>query len=721
MKRLISSTVLLFGILAINGQELRHSANGESINYVEMQERMRSYESSHDLEKEKGWKWIKRWEQHYATRTNARGELVDPAVFLREAEKQVSLSRAADDADWLPVGPNVVPTPANGGVFHGISRINCVTFHPTDENTYWIGASQGGIWKTTDNGSSWTPLNDGLPILRISDIAVDPSNTNVMYACLGDFEYNGVALNLDDRKRHTHYGLGLYKSTDGGQNWSPTGLTVFQEDLDYSLMRRVLINPDNTSEVVVAGFEGLWKSTDGGVNWTNVMAGQLMCDLDADPDNPEVLYAASTYVSTLGEGTARVYKSTDFGDSWETLPSGIPSIGEVDRIELAVAPSNTSIVYALAVDIYGGMHSFHRSDNGGTTWTQVSDMFSPNILNWYGGSGSGGQGSYDLALAVDPEDAMRVFAGGINAWGSDDGGMTWDGVSYWIDYYGPSLHADQHQFKFNPLNNRLYVANDGGIIYTDDVQIGSWADADSEPNYNWPTEWVDVSSGMQITSFYRVGVFAGNGEYLLCGSQDNGTFYKNNLGEWTKIMGGDGMDCLIYPGDQDQVIGSSQYGNLMHGQNFGFWDVSQIAWSIQDFEAGEWTTPIYYEPTEDKIYAGYGNLWVADADSPSFWDQLSDFDVVPEWSYPAPASAIAGCKDDPSSIYFARRLWHSLDLESEMWVTFDGGNSWEDVTSGLPASLYFTDVVVDNVHGTMAWVTCGGFEDGMKVFQTTAG
>ena len=152
--------------------------------------------------------------------------------------------------NWIPVGPNYLPTSPVATSGHGVARINCVAFHPTDPNTFWVGVAQGGIWKTDNSGASWTPLNDGLPILRISDITVDPINPNILYACLGDYEYIGVALATDDRKRHTHYGLGVYKSLDGGLNWFPTGLTTVQTTLDNSLLRRLIIDPNNTNNLL---------------------------------------------------------------------------------------------------------------------------------------------------------------------------------------------------------------------------------------------------------------------------------------------------------------------------------------------------------------------------------------------------------------------------------------------------------------------------------------
>jgi photosystem II stability/assembly factor-like uncharacterized protein len=725
MKNPAVFAIVFFSIHSIAfSQDFRSvSPSDSAINFIELQAEFEQWSASRDLSSEKGWKWYSRWQEHYNHRTNSRGELVHPEVYLKTVDAFITSknnSRQTDDSDWLPCGPNYLPEVIySNSSIPGIARINCVSFHPSNENIFWIGASQGGVWKTTDGGLSWTPLNDGLPVLRISDITIDPIDPDIMYACLGDFEYNGVALNLDDRKRHTHYGLGVYKTTDGGLNWSPTGLTVLQEDLDNSLLRRLLINPNNTSELLAGGFEGIWRSIDGGDSWTNVMADLLISDLEQDPNNPSTVYAASTYVSTLQDGTAGILKSTDFGQNWTWQNTGIPITGAVDRIELAIAPSNSQVVYAHAVDLNGGLYGIYRTTNGGANWQQQTDSNTPNIMHWYEGNGTGGQGSYDLALVVDPLDENLIYSGGVNMWGSDDGGITWDGMTYWVNYYGESIHADQHQFKFNPLNNRFYVVNDGGIYTSNELHIGSWEDVDQVPDYQWPTTWTSLSNGMQITSFYRVGFSENNPEYLVAGTQDNGTFYFDG-DNWKKIFGGDGMDCLIHPEDPGQIMASSQYGSLGSSFDGGFsWNYG-LSSAITSEEAGEWTTPFFYNGDQNRVFAGFGNLWVS-SNFGQTWNKYSEFDPMPGVGYPAPASAIAQCTSDPQAIYFAHRLWYSYGVNSDMWVTLDGGDSWENVTAGLPEELFFTDIVVDAADPLRAWVTCSGFDDGIKVFETVDG
>jgi len=148
--------------------------------------------------------------------------------------------------NWIPVGPYTIPNNLTGYMENGIGRINCIAFHPSDANTYFAGVAQGGVWKTSDNGQTWMPLTDNLPITRISDIEINPLNPDEMYISVCDFEYVGIGLFLSGRKRNTHYGLGVYKTIDGGLSWTPTGLSFNLQQGDASLIREIVIHPTNT-------------------------------------------------------------------------------------------------------------------------------------------------------------------------------------------------------------------------------------------------------------------------------------------------------------------------------------------------------------------------------------------------------------------------------------------------------------------------------------------
>lgn len=719
---------VLFFVSAIRSLSQPFVKNSTPATLPELETSFIHWADEHTLDTLKGWKWYARWQEHYLSRADGKGNPADPSIVFSEIMKVHRLRTqghiaSARAANWSPVGPMTVPDSPDPSSLHGMGRINTVAFHPSDPNTFWVGVAQGGIWKTTNSGLSWTPLTDDLPILRISDIAIDPSNPQVMYASIGDYAYMGVALNLDNRKRHTHYGLGVYKTTDGGLTWNPTGLGFSQTQQDGSLIRRVFVHPSQPNTLLAAGIDGIWKSWDGGQIWSHI-SDSLIWDIEKHPSNPNILYASTGFVATLQQGTAGIMKSTDFGDTWTVQNTPFPGKNAVQRIELAISPSDPEYVYALACNIARGFYGLYRTTNGGDNWEKRSDQNSaPNILHWYeGNSDSNGQGTYDLTILVDPNNKHRIYTGGINLWGSSDGGTTWSGISYWRADYGPSVHADQHFLSYNALDDKFYICNDGGVMRSDSLIFGSWEDAFSDPGYNWPTQWEDISDGMNVTSFYRIGITSAFPDNLIAGAQDNSTFFKTG-NDWINIIGGDGMECIIHPNDPGTIYGSYQYGGLTRsydgGQNIDYGIANAITSGAG--EAGAWTTPYVLHPDDpDSVYAAFGNLWISD-DGGDVWTKKSNFAAMNGVGYPSPASALAVAPSDPKVIYLAKRIYHSFGQPSELWRTTNGGDSWTNITAGLPDSLFFTDLAVSANNPQKLWVTVGGFTPGGKIFTSENG
>lgn len=701
MKILIYCSAL-FACSVASGQH--YSPSAEPLHtFSQLQEHFYNWKESADLQADKGWKPFARWMHFQETRLDPNGSLPSPTIFYNEAIRIADQKKNGNHrgAGWYPIGPDE-------SVYNRLARFNCIAFHPTDTSTFWVGVAQGGVWKTVDDGQTWMPLTDDLPILRISDIAVDPNDPDIIYICVGDYAYLGVGLDLDGRDRNTHYGLGVYKTTDGGLTWNPTGLSFDQTQRDESLMRRVFIDPSNTNRLVAAGISGIWRSDDAGANWTHTLD-TLLADLEKDPTNPYILYATSIYVSNLNRGSAGIIKSTDFGDSWTWLTTPIPPFN-VQRVELTVAQSDPNYIYAVATNLSSGFHSFYRSTNAGANWTVQHELANGglNLLGWSNGGGSSGQGWYDLCILTHPTNRDEVYVGGVNLWGSTDGGATWDGMSYWADNYQlTSCHADLHQLAYNPLDGQTYLCNDGGLVRTRQMVIGSWADRNNNQNYVWPTVWDDLSQNLQVTSFYRLGVHKADPSFYAAGSQDNSTFYLNNP-TWENIIGGDGMECAINPIDPKWVIGSSQYGRIVgyhaDGPNYAFPDLPN--------ENGEWTTPFTFDSIWSTMYYGLENIWkTTDLDNGLPRQQLSNF------SNNAVISHFDVAPSDNDVIYAAKRI-NFPSTPAEVWYTDDEGDNWTNVTSGLPDSLYPNYITIDNDNPDTAWIVFGGFIDGVKVFQT---
>jgi photosystem II stability/assembly factor-like uncharacterized protein len=724
--RLLFIISLIIAPLLLKGQNYLPDYKG--VTYPNLEKAFFQWSKDLDLDQTKGWKWYGRWLNHQTARLDPQGQPADPEVVFEELltynrYKQNFQTKASRTASWTPVGPNVLPPSPDPTMQQGMGRINTITFHPTDPNTFWVGVAQGGLWKTTNSGQSWLPLNNDLPILRISDIAVDPNNTDVMYLAVGDYAYLGVALELDARKRHTHYGLGVYKSTNGGQNWAPTGLGYNQTDLDGSLVRRVFIDPANSDRLLAGGIDGMFQSLNGGQTWTQVLD-SLIWDMEKHPADPNTIYASSGYVGTLSRGEASVFKSTDFGTTWTKLNTNMPPQQQIQRVELAISSADPDYVYALTCNMSGGFYGLYRSTNGGNSWNlQSTGSSSENILHWSDGvNSSSGQGTYDLTILVDPKDKDRIYTGGINIWGSDDGGVNWQPISYWTGAYGRSIHADQHFLAYNSLDEKIYICNDGGVMRTSNMIFGSWQDAYTDPSYTWPTQWEDISDGMNITSFYRLSIAETFTDDLLAGSQDNSTFYKTG-NTWLGIIGGDGMESIVHPDNQGTIYGSWQYGGIARStdgaQSFNYSITDPIRQTAG--ERGAWTTPYQLHPKfSDSMYTALGNLWIS-PNGGDTWTKRSNFSNMNGVSFPSPASYMEVSPSDPNTIYVAKRIYHAFGQPTEMWRTTDRGNTWTDITAGLPDSLYITYFAIDNDDPMTVWVVVGGFSDGNKVYKTING
>lgn len=716
--RLLLFIGAFFYFIVLNAQPFQPQGK---FNISAIESEFEAFKTNSNFYSQKGWKWQARWLEEQAKNTSLGNDFpnYEAGYFEYQNHTQTSKKLKRSNANWSPAGPVLRPPNANSYSNHGMGRINCIEFHPTDSNIFWVGVAQGGIWRTDNYGETYTPLNDGLPMLRISDIEVNPNNTQELYACVGDYAYIGVGLDLDDRKRHTHYGLGVYKSTDGGASWQPTALTFNELNRNNTLMRRVFVNPSNTQEIIAAGVEGIFKSYDGGNSFNQVLD-SLIWDFEMNPDNPNTLIAVGGWVKNTNSGSACILKSTDFGDTWQLTSVPFSNKGQVQRVEVAYA-ADTNYLYAVGCDVNRGFYGFYQSIDGGLNWnTQFDQSDSLNILAWSDGIDEvGGQGAYDLSIAVDPKDKNKVFVGGVNTWGTDDGGQTFNGVSYWINYFGESLHADQHQFKFNPLDGKMYVCNDGGLYRSNDVQIGDWSVANW--GYLWPTVWEDISDGMQITSFYRLGISEGNPGIVIAGAQDNSTYYKSN-NSWLNIIGGDGMEAILHPTDPQVLYGSSQYGRIYSsndgGANYDYYFTYDI-WA--NGEEGAWTTPYWLNPNNtSQLITGHGQVYQT-MNNGSFWNAISSFPNVSELGQPQVASALAVKEDNPNIIYVAKRLYHSLGLPSQLFKTDNGGSTWQDITAGLPDSLFFTDIEINQNQPDEVWVTCAGYSNGNKVFYSNDG
>ncbi len=652
------------------------------------------------------------------------------AVTLQNSYQEVHLKRqqeqqAAQNATWLPVGPFTKATRTNPLIQQGLGRLNCLAFHPNDPNILFVGAPNGGIWKTTNHGESWQPLGDELPVPSVSDIAIDPNNPAVIYIATGDFEYyNGLIVPFGGSAGLIK-SAGVFKTLDGGTTWESIQLPIDSSTILQSLIRRIIIHPTNTTQLVVGGIQGIWTSINSGITWEHVIQEKII-DLKQDPLSPNRLYAVA--LNNQSRSLAlQIIRSTNFGKDWEVLETTIPAV-PILRAALAIAPSNPAVIYAVTVNEQEGLEGVYKSEDGGDTWELTFSGTSKNLLGLTDGNPAtdiGGQGTYDLVIAVDPSDENKVVVGGINLWASEDGGASFALSSFWLDFFGTNIHADQHQAKFHPTNGRFYVVNDGGIAFTDQFQKGSTealeACIDPETQspklncYTFPTQWQDISDHLAITEFYRLDVQVDNPQFIVAGAQDNGVFYRDQTG-WKTLFSGDGKEVLLHPTDAQLVYGgnsiSGTNGQLNRTIDSGRTTQAMLTTPILENGAvANWVTPFRLNPKNPHtIYGGFNQLYRS-TNAGLDWEQLGTIPNETTAIYAIAQSAI-----DTNVIAVTQSPF--LEISAAVYLTTDNGKNWLDISEDLPIAANFVTALAFGNTAEELFITFAGYEAENKVFRT---
>jgi len=576
-------------------------------------------------------------------------------------------------------------------------RISDLAVNPKNPSEYYVAAAAGGIWKTVNAGTTYTPLFDAQGSYSIGCVVIDPTNSNVIWVGSGE---NG-------NQRSVSYGDGVYKSENGGKTWKNMGLKTSEH------IANIVVDPGNPNTVYVAAYgpvwsdggeRGVYKTTDGGETWTCVksVSAYTGCNnLIMDPRDPKVLYAAFhqrqrkvfTYIG--GGPESALFKSTDAGATWKKLEGGLPS-GDIGRIGIDLSPVNPDYVYAVvdAGDKKGGIY---RSTDRGVSWSKMSDTYT--------------SGNYYQELTCDPKNLNRIFITDTYYKVSDDGGKT-------VRNLGElNKHIDNHCIWIDPANtDHLRVGCDGGLYETWDF-AKTW-----EFKHNLPvTQFYKVSTDNALP-FYHV--HGGTQDNLSLGGPSRSTS-ANGIpnSDWYVTSTGDGFETQVDPSNPDLIYAQSQYGGLVR-----FDRKSGESLSIQP-QAGEneaalrwnWDAPLTissHVPT--RLYIGAnkvfrtddrGNNWRAISADLSRGEDRNKFEVMGKvWSVDAVAkngstdifgqtTSIAESTLDPDL------LWVGTD-DGLLWKTMNGGEAWEkmDKLPGVPERSYVHQVIASQFDKNTAYV-----------------
>ncbi len=609
-----------------------------------------------------GWKQFKRWQDFWEPRVFPHGFRPPLQMVWDEhnafKRNYPTNNASSRNANWTSLGPDNWATYSYNP---GLGRVNVVAEDPNNSNVLYVGTPAGGCWKSADAGATWTVLTDDFQSLGVSAIAIDPSNSNTVYIGTGDDDGSDT------------YSVGMFKSSDAGATW--TEVTIGSSSIFGNTIYKILMHPSQNNTLFIISSNGCHKSTDGGATWTLLLAG-VWKDMELKPGDPNTMYLSNT----------TFYKTTDGGNSWNIVNTGLPNYFSINRSEIAVSPANPDYVYFLCgKNTNASFFGLYRSDNSGQSFNLQAN--SPNIFAYdmTGSDTDAGQSWYDMALTVSPLNAEEIYVGGINVWKSTDGGLSFTIKTHWV--YPPSVayvHADIHTLEY--LGNRLYCGSDGGIFVST----------------NGGNNFTDLSSGLNITQFYSIGGSEQVPNKIIGGTQDNGTNIMEN-GTATHIRGADGMVCIISPNDSLVLYTSSQYGNFRRSDDGGF-----NFQSIFPTEGGNgaWVTPLAINPQDnDMLLVGYSELYFS-LDKGLSDTKISNFN----------AGLLRHVAIAPSAGYthFYAATYNSI------YATYDSGQNWTDIKSGLPSAA-ISSITVHPTDPMHLWVTFSGFQDGQKIFESFDG
>ena len=659
MKKLFN-LIIIFSFFITYSQKLpevpwNNSGNKTDFktNYQILLQNFEQFKKNHNIHKKgSGVKPFERWRSIWEPYIQ-RKEGFHPITDIDEAfQKKLNLQKRTPNDNlpdfWTSLGPVNIDRNNN---LPGKGRVNFILIDPTDDQKIYLGAPAGGLWKTTNGGQLWIPLTDNLPQIGVSAIALSPTDSNTIYIGTGDDDASNT------------YSRGVFKSTDGGQTWTPIG-PVFSSETE--VIREIIVDPVNPNTILVASSDGLYRTTDDGQNWSQSI-GESIRTMRMHPTDHNIIYA--------GSGN-QFYRSVDNGASFSIVNinySGFPSFMEMD-----VTPAAPQKVYLLVGNNDGSFGGIYVSNDNGQNFSQTqqtANFFSSNYQTWY-----------NFAFAVSDTDPNKLFIGIINIFQSTDGGNTVTQLNSWNSYTPNYTHADTHFLRY--YNGKLVAGTDGGIFVSND-------DGNT---------FTDLNSNLVISQLYRISVSHTPNSQIYGGLQDNGGFSrKDNI--WRIYHGGDGMDNALEYNNPETGYSFLYYGWGLNITHDGGISVSEGV-QVPSGEQGNWITPLEMS-ADGNLYAGFKKLY-----------KLVDgnWQAVTNNSFAGNIDFIRCNPNNPSEIFVAEgnQLYKSVDsgvsftnifstiynitsidinpFNNKIWVTTDNqifessdyGTSWIDITGNYP-------------------------------------
>ena len=627
--------------------------------------------------------------------------------LAKDDKGKTPIERAFERLEWRSIGPAIM-----GG------RIADIESLPGNANIVYVATASGGLWKTTNGGVTWKPIFERQGTISIGDIALAPSNPDVIWVGTGESK----------TRNSVSFGDGVYKSTDGGKTWQHMGLRESER------VSAIAIHPQNPDVVFVAAQghafgpndeRGVYMTSDGGKTWTRTLyidREHGASDLEMDASNPNVLYAGmwsferKPWTHRSGSEKGGVFKSIDGGRTWNKLTNGLPKL--IGRVGVRAAPSNPNVVYAILEAKEG---TLYRSDDRGETFKQVSK--NERIVS---------RGFYYTRVRVDPTNENHVYAVASTLFESIDGGKTFKSIT-------GRTHIDYHAFWQDPKNpKRIWQGNDGGVAVTYDGGE-TW-----EPVYNMPVgQFYQIHADNRLPFYNVMGGLQDNGAWTGPSRTREPAGIMND--DWRMISFGDGFYVINHADEPDLYISESQGGNILR-TDFRTREQQEInPWgrgsgdgpAIGEKYRFNWNAPILLSPHDkNTVYFG-GNVVFRSSDFGKSWEQISQDLTTNNPEKLKDAGGPVSIENTTAEYHGTvitlgesplqrGQVWAGTD-DGNVQVTLDGGKTWTNVVRnvrGVAANSPVSHVEPSRVNGQTAYISFDRhmFDDFRPyIFKTTDG
>lgn len=690
MKKIFILICLSYFIMFAKGQEWKHIINKDNLTYQQKVALIESYFNANpDLigQQGSGYKQYKRWKEFVADRIDESGttknnpkRMFDYAEYLKENNNNETPKYYID---WQLLGPNYTPSYKypSSGYSRGVGIIVSLWINPNNHNIIYAGSNTGGIYKTTDGGQIWERKINGLPCLfGVMDIVAEPSNPNNMYICSGN--ENGTLMNK--------YGFGIWKTTDGGENWGPTAVSFTPGNGDAIIIQKMAINPINPNIIYAIGNNKFYKTTDkfNTFQVTTFDSTTQFQDIDLRPGYPNTIFIAGNELQyTTNGGTSWIKKSFIVENT---------ALNKFDRIKITFQENNPSYIYTMIKTLVPASKDYTyacESFNGGATFNSTFKIFDDDRpFNQFG--------FWKSETVISPDNINIMYFGAIKLYKSINKGRNFSIIPPSSPTY---YHDDIRELKFLNTNNgaELFIGTDGGVCYTNDGAATI----------------KDINGlGLAVNQFYGLGIHQNYNRLVYGGLQDCSIQYYEN-GEWYNTSGGDGGDCLIDPDNSKRIVGNANGWPRvsLNGNNFNhaYGDVYQFP----RFDA-----PIIMQPKNKKVYIGIFDtiFYTPDTSNWMVWQIKSK---LPDGTNGIRAMAFDPKHPDTMYIVCPLPTWTDGAQEKKLWKTTNGGETWIDLTPNMGLFLRWhgmSHIAVDPINTNIIYISLADFGD-ERVLKTTDG